>query len=94
MAKPRVLIGPRFQAALQGLTDADFARVEEALRIIPECFGQPHLHAGLSIRRLKENVFECRAGLRLRLLFRVKAGSLEFFFAGNHNDVRRLIRAL
>ena len=94
MAKPGVLVSPRFQAALKNLSGPDLARVEEALRIIPDCFGQPHVHAGLSIRRLKNNVFECRAGLRTCLLFRVKAGALEFFFAGDHNAVRRLIRTL
>ena len=94
MARPRVLAGPRFQQSLLSLSDADLARVEEALRIIPDCFGQPHVHAGLSIRRLKKNVFECRAGLKIRLLFRENEGALEFFFAGNHNEVRRLIRTL
>lgn len=94
MAKPNVLFGPRFQAALANLNNADIARVEEVLRVVPDCFGQPHVHAGISIRRLKKNVFECRAGLKVRLLFREKAGALEFFFAGDHNEVRRLVRTL
>jgi hypothetical protein len=69
-------------------------RVEEALRVLPECFGQPHPHAGISIRRLRGNVFECRAGLKIRLLFRAHARALEIFFVGSHDEVRELIRRL
>lgn len=94
MAKSTVLLSPRFFAALKNLSDADVARAEEALRVLPDCFGQPHLHAGISIRRLRKNVFECRAGLKLRLLFRANARALEVFFVGNHDEVRRLIRHL
>ncbi len=94
MAKPTILLGSRFRGSLKNLSDADFDRVEEALRAIPDCFGHPHVHTGLSIRRLRKDVFECRAGLKVRLLFREKSGALEFFFAGNHDEVRRLIREL
>jgi mRNA-degrading endonuclease RelE of RelBE toxin-antitoxin system len=92
--KPSVLLSPRFFAALKELSDEDVTRVEEALRLLPDCFGHPHLHAGISIRRIRKNVFECRAGLKVRLLFRVNAQTLEVFFVGNHDDVRRLIRNL
>jgi hypothetical protein len=91
VAKPAVLLNPRFLAALKNLSDADLKRAEEALLALPECFGQPHLHSGISIRRLRKNIFECRAGLKLRLLFRAKAQALEVFFVGSHDEVRRLI---
>jgi hypothetical protein len=51
-------------------------------------------YSGISIRRLRKNVFECRAGLMMRLLFRHNAGTLEFFFAGSHHEVRRIIQDL
>ena len=92
MPKPAVLISPRFHAALKHLSGADFARVEAALRVIPDCFGHPHTHSGISIRRLRKNIFECRAGLKVRLLFRQNGTALEFFFVGNHDDVRRVIQ--
>ena len=94
MPKPTVLLSPRFHASLKNLSDADFSRVEAALRVIPDCFGHPHTHSGISIRRLRKNIFECRAGLKVRLLFRQKGEALEFFFAGNHDDVRRVIQDL
>jgi hypothetical protein len=94
VAKPAILLSPRFLAALKNLGDADVTRVEEALRVLPECFGEPHLCAGISIRRLRGNIFECRAGLKVRLLFRAQGQALEIFFVGNHDEVRRLIRDL
>jgi hypothetical protein len=92
VAKPAIFLSARFQAALKNLSDADFARVESALQVIPDCFGHPHAHSGISIRRLRKNVFECRAGLKLRLLFRQNAGVLEFFFVGSHDEIRRFIQ--
>jgi len=94
VAKPAVLLSPRFHAALKKLSDAEVNRTEEALRSLPDCFGQPHPHAGISIRRLRKDVFEFRAGLKVRLLFRARAQTLEAFFVGSHDEVRRLIRDL
>jgi hypothetical protein len=94
MAKPAVLLSPRFLAALKKLSDADVNRAEGALRVLPGCFGQAHLHAGISVRRLRKNIFECRAGLNVRILFRAGEQTLDVFFVGNHDAVRRLIRHL
>jgi hypothetical protein len=94
VGKPAILLSTRFRAALKNLSAADFARVETALNAIPDCFGHPHVHSGISIRRLRKNIFECRAGLSLRLLFRQNDEALEFFFVGNHDEVRRIIQDL
>ncbi len=50
----------------------EIARVIDAVR---DGFGAPHLHSGLGIRRLQGNYFECRAGLKLRLVFRARPES-------------------
>jgi len=92
--KLSVLLSPRFYAALKKLSGVDFIRAEAALQAIPDCFGHPHAHGGISIRRLRKNIFECRAGLKVRLLFRQNGEALEFFFVGNHDDVRRVIQDL
>jgi mRNA-degrading endonuclease RelE of RelBE toxin-antitoxin system len=94
VAKTEVLLNPRFLAALKNLAGEDVDRIEETLRLLPECFGQPHLHGGISIRRLRKNIFECRVGLKVWLLFRAHPPALEVFFAGNHDEVRRLLRSL
>ena len=92
MAKPAVLLGSRFRASLEKLNEAELTRVEAALNAIADAFGRPHTHSGIAIRRLRKNVFECRAGLKLRLLFRQKGGVLEFFLLGNHDEIKNWLR--
>jgi len=55
----------RFRSAVKG-REAEVAR---ALAQIQAGFGHPHRHGGLGIRKLAPNLFECRAGLKLRLEF-------------------------
>ena len=44
-------------------------------------FGQPHIHAGVSIRKLAPDIFECRTDLKTRLVFLAQKGLLTFDFA-------------
>jgi hypothetical protein len=90
----RVLLAPSFFACLKRLRANDPTRIEEVLTLMPECFGHPHLHTGVSIRRLRGPIFECRAGLKLRLLFRDSQSGLEVFFAGSHDDVKTYLKSL
>ena len=55
-------------------------------------FGAPHLHSGLGIRRLRGSLFECRAGLKLRLAFDAEPGLLSFSDLGTHDEIRNIIR--
>ena len=57
-------------------------------------FGKPHLHSGLGIQRLRQNYFECRVGLDIRLAFRVERSRMIFVAAGNHDEIRKLIKTL
>ena len=55
-------------------------------------FGQPHIHSGMSIRKLAPDTFECRTDLKTCLVFIAEKGVLTFDFAGNHEDVRNYLR--
>jgi mRNA-degrading endonuclease YafQ of YafQ-DinJ toxin-antitoxin module len=73
------------------------ARRQEIAHVIDAThagFGKPHLHSGLGIRRLRQNYFECRVGLDIRLAFRVERNRMIFVAAGNHDEIRKLIRTL
>jgi hypothetical protein len=78
----------RFRSAVKG-REALVARV---LAEIQAGFGQAHRHTGLGIRKLGPNLFECRAGLKLRLIFLARKGVLTFDFAGDHEEVRDYLR--
>jgi hypothetical protein len=70
--------------------------IGEAMNAVQASWGNPHVHVGISIRRLTKTVFECRVGLdeRLAFLFIATPPELLFFFVGNHDDVQKLIRSL
>jgi hypothetical protein len=69
--------------------------VNQALLAVLPAWGFPHSHQGAGIRKLGADLFECRAGLRLRLLF--KAAKLEkeliFLEVGDHDEIRRILKS-
>jgi len=80
---------PRFR---RSIPEGQHAVVLETLNAVRNGFGQPHLHTGLAIRKLARNIYECRTGLDLRLVFEAKKGTLTFDFAGNHDEVRAYLK--
>ena len=68
------------------------ADILETLRKVQAAFGQPHVHSGLSIRKIAPDTFECRTDLKLRLVFLAEKGILTFDFAGDHDEVQNYLR--
>lgn len=66
--------------------------MSDTLQRILKGFGDPHAHAGLSIRKLGKDLYECRTGLALRLIFLAQKGVLTFDFAGTHDEIRAYLR--
>jgi len=44
------------------------------------------------IRKLGEDLYECRTGLAWRLIFVAQKGVLTFDFAGNHDEVQNYLQ--
>ena len=63
-----------------------------ALCDLVDGFGQPHVHSGLSIRKLGNKLFECRGNRDLRFIFLDRGTDLFVSFLGNHDEVRALLR--
>ncbi len=68
------------------------AEVSATLKLVLAGFGNPHLHTGISIRKLGRNLYECRTGLAWRLVFAAQKGRLIFDFAGDHDEVQHYLR--
>jgi len=47
---------------------------------------------GLGLKRLREDFWEVRKGIKARILFRWKSDLIEFVLAGNHDDVKRFLK--
>ena len=69
--------------------------MNEALISMLNAWGSPHQHRGVGIRKLGQDLFECRAGIRLRLLFQPHPADRElvFFEVGNHDEIRRVLKS-
>ena len=82
----------RFKTCLREAASAELMAVERACRHAEAAFGHPHRHAGVGLRRLGRNLFECRVNVHQRLVFSRRADALVFDFAGTHDEVQAYIR--
>ena len=92
MRKPLV-VSPEALRTLAELPRASRDLCQDAVFAVVEAFGRPHMHLGLGIRKLKPSLFECRAGLNLRILFRDRADGLYITFIGTHDEVQKELRS-
>jgi len=88
----RLDLHPKLRRRAQKLSASEVAAIESALEQLRQGFGQPHLHGGLGIRQLRRNLYECRAGLRLRILFWAKRGVLTAFDVMTHDEIQTFLR--
>lgn len=66
--------------------------VAATLKLVQQGFCNPHAHTGISIRKLKPHLYECRTGLAWRLVFEANKGVITFDFAGDHDEVQNYLR--
>ncbi len=91
----RVTVTDDLVEQLRALTKAERKEIGEAMNLVLDGWGKPHVHAGIGIRRLTKTIYECRVGLddRLAFVFQVTPPELQFFFLGNHDEIQKLIRS-
>lgn len=82
----------RFRAEARALPTERQAQVAQAVALLSEVFGQPHLHSGLGIRRLKKNYFDFRAGRDTRVVFKLEGSMAMLVLAGSHDNVQRFLK--
>jgi mRNA-degrading endonuclease RelE of RelBE toxin-antitoxin system len=79
---------PRFDRTFKKLSAAEQKDVRATIAKLPQAFGDPHQHAGLGIRKLIKSKYECRVGLKLRILFDVSKTEIIMMLVGDHDDIR------
>ena len=92
--KKSLALSPAVQKRLRALPEEEKIRAVLALLELGEAFGNPHVHSGIGIRKLRANIFECRAGLANRFGFQEVGDALIVIFLGNHDELRRWLRDL
>ncbi|HXP59552.1 MAG TPA: hypothetical protein VN829_03620 [Dongiaceae bacterium] len=64
------------------------ANLETVPAEVARHFGEPHRHAGLGLRKLTQDAWECRLDIRRRIVFIQEGDSLRAYDIMDHNDVR------
>jgi len=91
----KVTLTEKAQSELRALDPSQRVPVLHALLALPAALGQPHLHAGLGMRKVhRSGVWEARVGLGLRIVFLRSPNELILATVGTHDHVRRFLRAL
>jgi mRNA-degrading endonuclease RelE of RelBE toxin-antitoxin system len=90
----RVELTPELTAKIRSLPKQQRKQIGDTITAVRDGFGVPHLHSGLGIRRLRGSLFECRVGLKLRLVFYAEPGVLSFTDLGTHDKIQKLIKGL
>lgn len=54
--------------------------------------GKKELSGGLGLKNLRKDFWEIRKGLRLRILFRLRADHVEFILAGTHDEIKKFLK--
>ncbi len=88
-----LIIEPKVLAKLVTYPRARQLACWQAIGNLPESFGRPHAHTGLSIRKLRPKLFEFRADLETRLLFRDEQDGLYVGFVGTHDEVQQVLKS-
>lgn len=88
----RIDVHPRLRKRADKLSAAERTQVSESLRALAAGFGNPHVHAGLGIRRLRKDLFECRAGLHWRIVFFAEKGVLTAYDVMTHDEIKAWLR--
>lgn len=87
-------VSTRFKNEARSLSDEQLDKLDVALRLLPGALGQPHLHSGLGVRRLKKQHFEFRLGRDMRVVFTLEGSTATLRMIGSHDDVRKHLRNL
>jgi|GEM_PF-582394 len=88
-----VELGASWKRWARHRTDSELEEINQRLPQLIEAFGKPHDHAGLGLRRLRENAFEFRIARGIRVVFLFfKPDKLRLMMTGNHNEVRAWLK--
>lgn len=85
---------PRFERSVGRLDSPRIQRVQEAVHRLIQAFDAGHMPQGLGLTQLHSGLWEVRAGLSDRIIFRRTGDLVEFLLVGSHDEIRRFLRTL
>jgi hypothetical protein len=88
-----ILIAPALLRKIRSLPANERKRIGQAIRQVQTAIGTPHLHRGLGLRKLQDEYYEVRLGLKSQLLFENTTDALVFEFLGDHDHVKQFLKS-
>ena len=66
--------------------------VDDAIETLLSALAVGKIPHGLGLKRLKDDLWEVRVGLHLRVGFRMNKSSIAFGVVGDHDTIKRFLR--
>jgi len=89
----RLEFKPSFDRSVKGLDVKERKEIKDVTVNVIEILCQnTRLHKGAGLKRLRDNYWEIRSGLKTRVLFRWDKDLVEFILAGNHDQIKRFLK--
>lgn len=66
--------------------------MEQALARLVRALDSGERTEGLGLKKLERDFWEIRAGLSIRVLFKMEKGRVTFVIVGTHDAIRRYLR--
>jgi mRNA-degrading endonuclease RelE of RelBE toxin-antitoxin system len=84
---------PSFEDSFKSLPSKEKREIKQvAIQLIDILSQDRFIHKGIGLKKLKDDYWEVRYGLKRRIILRWHKDLVEFILAGSHNDVKRYLR--
>ncbi|PIP15448.1 MAG: hypothetical protein COX46_05870 [bacterium (Candidatus Ratteibacteria) CG23_combo_of_CG06-09_8_20_14_all_48_7] len=90
----RYAVPPSFEKTFQKLIPQDKKVVKGAIRSLISFYETGQRPVGLGLKKLTEDIWEIRAGIRLRILFTIEGDLLSWCIVGSHDQIVRFLKSV
>lgn len=89
----RYVVLPSFEKTLRELGESDRHRIKYAMQSLKIFYETGQRPTGLGLKKLTSQMWEIRAGLRLRVIFTLEEDVLTWGIVGDHEQIRRHLKS-
>jgi hypothetical protein len=81
-----------FEKSLKGLSPQEKVAIQAQVDSFMLAMDVGRIPSGFGLKKLGRDLWEMRADLAVRVLFKWQRNSVSFLFIGNHNEVRKYLK--
>ena len=84
---------PSYIRSFKRLEPANKDKVKDTIDKYVDFFDGGPRPEGLGLKRLSKDIWEIRVDLKIRVVFRLEKDLVQWGLVGNHDDIKRFLRA-